>query len=120
MNSVIRRYRIQDINFSIYKSIIWDTKESCMAFELRWNGVLLDDNNLECRGPLTKQMGMSVYEDLIDSVYDFLSIFPSQDSEFIKGEEIEVVHMKEGGIASIKSLSTGKIWHPKKNKTLGS
>lgn len=119
MDSVIRHYRIQDINFSIYKSIIWDTKESCMAFELRWNGVLLDDNNLECRGPLTQQMGMSVYEDLIDSVYEFLSIFPSQDSEFIKGEEIEVVHKKGEGIASIKSLSTGKIWCPK-NKTLGS
>lgn len=119
MDTVIRHYRIQDINFSIYKSIIWDTKESCMAFELRWNGVLLDDNNLESQGPLTKQMGMSVYEDLIDSVYDFLSIFPSQDSEFIKGEEIEVVHIKEGGFASIKSLSTGKIWYPK-NKTLDS
>jgi hypothetical protein len=64
-------------------------------------------------------MGMLVYEDLIDSVYDFLSIFPSQDSEFIKGEEIEVVHTKEGGFASIKSLSTGKIWYSK-NKTLGS
>ena len=85
-----------------------------MAFELQWNGVLLDDNNLECRGPLTKQMGMLVYEDLIDSIYDFLSIFPSQNSEFIKGEEIEVVHVKERGIASIKSLSTGKIWYPKK------
>lgn len=118
MDSVIRHYRIQDINFSIYKNI-WDTKEPCMAFELRWNGVLLDDNNLECRGPLTKQMGITVYEDLIDSVYDFLSIFPSQDSEFIKGEEIEVVHIKGGSIASIKSLSTGKIWCPE-NKALGS
>lgn len=90
-----------------------------MAFEIRMNVVLLDDNNLECRGPLTKQIGMSVYEDLIDSTYDFLSIFPSQDSEFIKGEEIEVVHTKEGSFASIKSLSTGKIWCSK-NKALDS